>query len=425
MSLRFRLSLLIALLTLGAMTLFALLEYRLFTRSQLEQLELVLERDLERAQSLFSNPLLGASLSGLKEQGFIQQFVNLEGQVIIPPGSTEVLPEADKMRIVEIQGTEMLLAQTVWLSQTGANLGSIRVALDITTTLAARRLLRTSLAVSSLVIASLAVLSGLWLLNRALKPLRELAKEARQIDPARPRMALYEGPKDEVADLAQALNAALSSIRERQEAERANLAEIAHELAAPLSLVAGHLSSLQNQLQDNRLDAAKDAADELLYTSQDLLMLARGELEQKPDFRICDLADVVIKVAKAYPGVETEAIATAQIAGNPERLTQLIRNLLRNAVQASGSASKVRLELSRQAEHFEISVIDQGEGIAAEDLRKIFERFFTKRGGVGVGLSVAKRIAEQHGGDINVSSSLGQGTRFTVSLPSLESMTEV
>ncbi|MCA9835426.1 MAG: HAMP domain-containing histidine kinase [Trueperaceae bacterium] len=424
MSLRFRLSLLLALLTLAAMALFAILEYQLFTRSQLEQLELVLERDLERAQTLFSNPLLGASLTGLKERGFIQQFVNSSGQVVIPPNTTDVLPSVESIRIEKVGEQNMLLAQTVWLSQTGASLGTIRVALDVSSTLSARRILRASLALSSLIIASLTVLSGLWLLNRALKPLRNLAGEARQIDPARPRMAVYRGPQDEVADLALALNGALSSIRERQEAERASLAEIAHELAAPLSLVAGHLSSLQNQLKDSRLDAAKDAADELLYTSQDLLTLARGELEQDPDFKICDLVEVLEKLSRAYPGVTLQAPETARVAGNPDRLMQMVRNLVRNAVQACGSAEKVRLELKQRAEQFELKVIDEGDGIAPEDLTKIFDRFFTKRGGVGVGLSVARRIAQQYGGDINAESSPGLGTTFTVFLPSFDSITE-
>lgn len=424
MSLRFRLSLLVAFITLGAMVLFAVLEYSLFTRSQIEQLELVIERDLERAQSLLTNPLLGANLSELNAQGFIQQFVNNEGVVVIPPAQTMVLPLVTKASLLTVEGQTMLVSQVPWRSTTGATLGSIRAALDVSSAMAVRRNLRRSLLISSVSIAILAVVSGLLILNRALKPLRNLAKEAKQIDPAQPRMAIYDGPNDEVADLANALNSALTGIRERQEAERASLAEVAHELAAPLSLVSGHLNSLQNQLTDARLDSAKDAADELLYTSQDLLTLARGELEQPTDFRICDLGEVVQKVANSYPNVHLTNLNIAQIAGNPERLTQLIRNLVRNAVQATTEEGEVKLELKEKDSNFIVEIKDTGAGIAPADLENIFERFFTKRGGVGVGLSVAKRIAEQHGGDIKVNSELGKGTVFKVELPSLASMTD-
>lgn len=424
MSLRFRLSLLIAFITLSAMTLFAILEYTLFTRSQLEQLELVLERDLERAQSLLTNPLLGASLSGLNQGSFVQQFVNTDGLVVIPPGTKEALPYVEAATIVTLAGNARLVAQIPWVSQDGNTIGSIRGALDISSAIAVRRTLQRSLLLSSVIIAVLAVLSGLWLLRRDLNPLRRLAAEARQIDPAHPRMAVYEGPEDEVAAVAHALNSVLQGIRERQEAERASLAEIAHELAAPLSLVAGHLQSLQKQVNDPRLESAKDAADELLYTSQDLLTLARGELEQALDFKICNLAEVVARVAKAYPTVHLKGLTQAQIAGNGERLTQLIRNLVRNAVQATTDQGDVWLELREQGSMFELEVKDSGAGISEDDLENIFERFFTKRGGVGVGLSVAKRIAKQHGGDIKVESVLGEGTTFVVTLPSLASMTE-
>jgi len=424
MSLRFRLSLLIAFITLSAMVLFAILEYTLFTRSQVEQLELVLERDLERAQSLLTNPLLGASLSGLNEGSFVQQFVNTSGVGGIPPGTQEPLPDFRTASIVHIDEKAMLVSQKPWVSQEGVTIGSIRGALDISSAIAVRRNLRRSLFISSVIIAVLAVLSGLWLLRRDLEPLRRLAQEAKQIDPQHPRMAIYEGPKDEVADVADALNSALQGIRERQEAERASLAEIAHELAAPLSLVAGHLNSLQKQVNDPRLESAKDAADELLYTSQDLLTLARGELEQAADFRVCDLAEVIAKVARAYPTVHLKNLESAMIAGNPERLTQLIRNLVRNAVQATLNQGDVWLELRENEGLFELEIKDSGAGISEDDLANIFDRFFTKRGGVGVGLSVAKRIAKQHGGDISVRSVLNEGTSFSVTLPSLASMTE-
>jgi two-component system, OmpR family, sensor kinase len=421
MTLRLRLSLLIALLSFLAMLLFGTFAYLLFVRQQYRQLESLLLRDLERAQNSFTSPNVGARLS-LEEGSFRQQFVDKTNKVVIPPNPDLELPLETTPTVMRLLNTSFLVGSTAWRLSTGVELGTIRVALDISDALSVRRTLLRSLLLSGLVITASALAVGLWLLRRSLKPLTNLASEARKVNPARPEFANYTGPNDEVADVAHALNIALQGIRKRQEDERASLAEIAHELAAPLTLVAGHLESLSHHVKDSRLEAAKDAADELLYTSQDLLTLARGELEQPLDYSIVNLKDIVAKLSKAYPGIQTELTdESTDVAGSPERLMQLVRNLVRNAVQISKEPSDVCVRLETQKETILLSVTDKGAGIKSEDLTHIFERFYSKRGGVGVGLSIAERIARQHGGSIQVSSVMGEGSVFTVTLPSLHS----
>jgi two-component system, OmpR family, sensor kinase len=421
MTLRLRLSLLITLLSFLAMLLFGTLAYVLFVRQQYRQLESLLLRDLERAQNSFTSPNVGARLS-LEEGSFRQQFVDKTNKVVIPPNPEFVLPLEIKPVVVTFDKTSFLVGSTPWKLSTGTELGTIRVALDISNALGVRRTLLRSLLLSGFVITASALAVGLWLLRRSLRPLSNLASEARKINPANPKLANYRGPNDEVADVAHALNTALEGIRKRQEDERASLAEIAHELAAPLTLVAGHLESLSHHVKDSRLYAAKDAANELLYTSQDLLTLARGELEQTLTYSIVDLKDIVTRLARAYPGIQVELTNdSTDVAGSPERLTQLVRNLVRNAVQVSKEASDVSVRLEAQHNQILLSVTDKGAGIKGEDLPHIFERFYSKRGGVGVGLSIAQRIAKQHGGNIQVSSILGEGSLFTVTLPSLVS----
>lgn len=421
MTLRLRLSLLIALLSFLAMLLFGTFAYLLFVRQQYRQLESLLLRDLERAQNSFTSPNVGARLS-LEEGSFRQQFVDKTNKVVIPPNPEFALPLETKPLVVTFNETSFLVGSTAWKLSTGTELGTIRVALDISDALSVRRTLLRSLLLSGFVITVSALAVGLWLLRRSLKPLTNLASEARKVNPAKPELANYEGPNDEVADVAHALNTALEGIRKRQENERASLAEIAHELAAPLTLVAGHLDSLSHHLKDSRLESAKDAANELLYTSQDLLTLARGELEQTLDYSIVSLKDIVTKLSKAYPEIQIElSHDNTDVAGSPERLMQLIRNLVRNAVQVSKEASDVCVRLEAQSDQILLSVTDKGTGIRSEDLPRIFERFYSKRGGVGVGLSIAQRIAKQHGGAIQVSSTLGEGSAFTLTLPSLVS----
>ncbi len=422
MTLRLRLSLLVTLLSLFVVLLFGTLAYVLFVRQQYRQLESLLLRDLERAQNSFISPAVGSRLSLSEAGSFRQQFVDKSGKVNIPPTATTVLPLQTNPAVMQLGGTSFLIGSTPWQLGSGTELGTIRVALDISDALAVRRNLLRSLLLSGFVITASALGVGLWLLRRSLKPLSNLASEARKVNPAKPAMANYVGPNDEVADVAKALNTALEGIRKRQDDERASLAEIAHELAAPLTLVAGHLESLSNYVKDDRLYAAKDAADELLYTSQDLLTLARGELEQPLSYSIINLKDVAHKLARAYPGIRTEMSSeNTDVVGSPERLTQLVRNLVRNAVQVSKEASDVCVKLETQASNILLTVTDKGAGIKSEELPHIFERFYSKRGGVGVGLSIAQRIAKQHGGDITVSSVIAEGSVFTVTLPNLVS----
>ncbi|MDF1522701.1 MAG: HAMP domain-containing sensor histidine kinase, partial [Trueperaceae bacterium] len=209
------------------------------------------------------------------------------------------------------------------------------------------------------------------------------------------------------------------AIRARQQAERDGLAEVAHELAAPLTVVAGQLRQLASERAgDPRVRAARDAADELLHTSQDLLTLARGELERAPEVSRVDLADVARSVVDAYPGVAwLDGDGDARVFAQADRLRQVVRNLVRNAVQAAG-AERVRVRVAGGRDEVRLSVADDGPGIPPDVLAHVFERFVSGRpGGVGVGLAVAKRIVDAFDGRIEVRSVAGQGTAFEVVLP--------
>ncbi len=423
MTLRLRLSLLTAIIVLLGLGLFGVLADLLFMRQQWRQLEDLLLLDLSRVQTLFQNQQIGARFISESSTDFVVQVVSSAGQPVLPPNAQAVLPLYEQPTLDSFEGKTLFIAAVPWTLASGAVPGTIRIGLDVSKTLLARRSLQRILLLTGLAMAFLTLLLGLLFLQRALKPLGSLAAQAKRLDPAKPQAIAYQGPEDEVAEVAQALSNALADIRKRQEAERSALAEIAHELAGPLTLVAGHLDSLAAQQNyDSRLQAAKEAARELLYTSQDLLTLSRGELERPLELEIFDLAEVVKRIAREYPGVNLVLSGTAEMAGNPQRMAQVARNLVRNAVQAGGSTAGVTLHLQRQGEQLLLEVSDKGPGITAEDLPHVFERFYTRKtkGGVGVGLSVVREIVRQHGGTVTVASSLGRGSRFVVSLPSLD-----
>jgi two-component system, OmpR family, sensor kinase len=420
-SLRTRLSLIMVVVALAGLFFFGALAYGIFVRLQQAQLEALLARELERVMMLMDAPELDARLLSVDRNSAVLQLVTLEGRVVLPLNA-EPLPLRSQPTWVGYGGRTFLVSSLSWRAQ-GRQFGTIRLGLDVSDALAARQALLQSMIGSGLVIALLGMTFGVYSIHRALAPLRAIAAGARGLDPSHPQLARYEGPKDEVADLAEALHTALENIRGRQASERAFLAEIAHELAAPLTLVSAHLDALaKTQGGDPQVRAAREAAHELLYTSQDLLTLARGELERPLELEVLDLAEVLRRIASEYPDVHLALLDQGTVAGDPQRLAQVVRNLVRNAVQASGDAKKVWLSLGRQEGEVRLSVCDEGPGISPEDLPFVFERFYSRQGGTGLGLSIARSLVERHGGTLSVRSDAG--CCFTMTLPSLAASLE-
>jgi two-component system, OmpR family, sensor kinase len=419
----------LGLIVLGALLLAVagtvLLVDQLFGRSQRESLEDLLERDLQRVQALVAAGTLGADFVEQGAGGVRLQFVSNAGTVLLAADAADPIPLArTPVRSVSGERAE-LVGSAAWRLPSGLEIGTIRMALDVAEADANRATLRLSLLFAGGLLAVVAGALAWGLVSGALRPLADLARQAAAVDPVRPSLARYRGPDDEVAELARALNVALEAIAERQQAERDALAEVAHELAAPLTVVAGELRQLATARPDDpRVRAAREAADELLHTSQDLLTLARGELDRVPDLSVVDLAEVARGVVDAYPGVAFAADgADARVFAQPDRLRQVARNLVRNAVQAAG-AERVRVAVEGGPE-VRMRVADDGPGMTPEALARVFDRYVSGRaGGAGVGLTVARRIVASFDGRIAASSEPGRGATFEVTLPGWSSQVE-
>ncbi len=398
---------------------------QLLGRAQHDSLVDLLERDLQRVQALVAAGTLGESFVEQGAGGVRLQFVSNAGTVLLAADATDPIPLARAPVRSESGERAELVGSAAWLLPSGLTIGTIRMALDVTEADADRATLRLNLLFAGSLLAVVAGALAWGLVSGVLRPLADLARQAAAVDPARPRLARYRGPDDEVAELARALNVALEAIAERQQAERDALAEVAHELAAPLTVVAGELRQLAAVRPDDpRVRAAREAADELLHTSQDLLTLARGELDRAPDLSVVDLAAVARGVTGAYPGVAFVADGSdARVFAQPDRLRQVARNLVRNAVQAAG-AERVRVAVAGGPE-VRLRIDDDGPGLAPEALARVFDRYVSGRaGGVGVGLTVARRIVASFDGHIDVRSEPGQGTTFEVVLPGWSSQVE-
>jgi two-component system OmpR family sensor kinase/two-component system sensor histidine kinase BaeS len=233
-------------------------------------------------------------------------------------------------------------------------------------------------------------------------------------------------------EMAEALEAA-----DRQRREL--LADVAHELRTPLTIIQGNLEGLRDGVYDpspDHLDLVLDETRNLSRLVEDLRLLAlaeAGQLRMKPE--MLDVRQLLVDVRDAFTAQVDEAGISLAVEvsspvpplhADPQRLGQVLGNLLANSLQHTPSGGLVTLGAEADSEWREVQlwVADTGEGIPAEDLPYLFDRFYRtdksrtrSTGGAGLGLPIARQLVRAHGGRIGVESQLGQGTRFTVALP--------
>jgi len=241
--------------------------------------------------------------------------------------------------------------------------------------------------------------------------------------------------QDEVARLIEALNRTFDSLQASFERIQRFSADAAHELNTPLTALRG---SIEVCLGRERTTAEYQAVlteclEQITTLSRllkDLLLLARpGTAEQRrlmAPVNASDLVDQVVRQARAAnagSAVRVDCDIQPDIVLNASEglLRRLCHNLVDNALRFSGKAGAVSISLRRQADAAVLEVRDQGIGIAAADLDRIFEPFYqveeSRSVGTGLGLAIVAWIVELHGGAITVESTPGQGTRFRVTLP--------
>lgn len=293
--------------------------------------------------------------------------------------------------------------------------------------------------------ALLAGLSSLFLVDRMLSPLRSINENAQTIGGGNLEGRLPVVGDDEFAGLATTLNGMLARLeeafrleqattrrlRETVDQQRRFTADASHELKTPLATIKAHtglLSHLQDEDDKESVGAIGDAANRMTGLVNDLLVLARadgGSLVAKS--APVDLAEAVNSAvcAVSINGVEVRPSPRPLIVnGNGEALTRLFINLLDNAKKYAGTTEPVEIAFAKRGNSAEIAVVDRGVGIAPEHLPRLFDRFYrpdtsrtSETGGTGLGLAICREIAAAHGGSIEVASTVGKGTTFTVVLP--------
>lgn len=289
------------------------------------------------------------------------------------------------------------------------------------------------------VVVFLALAGGWFITGALLNPVRRISQTAKRITAE--NLGARIPPRavdDELGELITTMNGMIGRLQESFGQMRQFLMNVAHELRTPLTIIKGESElALSRQLtQDEARELLSSHLRESVRMSRivdELLLLAKAEAGQitldktrvNLDRLLADLhEDALILAAGQELTVSLGSNPPLVVTGDQARLRQLLRILLTNAIQYTEPGGTIRIESGRTDRDAEIRIIDDGIGIPAESLDRIFEPFFRtdaardrSHSGSGLGLPIARWIAHSHHGEIRVQSSIGTGSRFTVVLP--------
>jgi signal transduction histidine kinase len=266
-------------------------------------------------------------------------------------------------------------------------------------------------------------------------PLREMAAVAGAMAAGEPGHQVAVTTADEVGELAQAFNRMTAQLAETDRLRRDVIANVSHELRTPLGALQATLENVVEGVSDAdpqtlaTMLAQTKRLGRLVAQLLDLSRLEAGEqrFEIRP-FAVRDVLDGAAREARLHAPPDVvfaiDSPAELQAAGDAERIHQVVSNLVENAVRFSPRPGCVTLRAAGNGATVSFVVEDEGPGIAAEDLDRVFERFRRGdgaprggSGGAGLGLAIARWIVDLHGGEIRAERRDPQGTRFVVTLP--------
>ena len=290
---------------------------------------------------------------------------------------------------------------------------------------------------------------GWALTNRLLRRIDVIAEAASRVSASedlKTRLP-YDGPMDEIGRLTAVFNQMMCRLEHLFSVQQRFVGDVSHELRTPLTAIRGHIDLIRRYGMDpDSLEAVECEVTRMNRMVNDLLLLAKADyggltLTQRP----VDLDDLVSEAYRSSRGltksrnlkVTIRDYEPVRVMGDPDRLLQLLLNLVSNAIKFTPDGGEIAISLRHTGTEAVLEVADTGIGISEEDQKRVFDRFFQAdssrvrgdglgRGeGVGLGLSIAKWIAEAHHGRIAVQSTVGEGTTFTIYLPLLEPVSEV
>ena len=303
-----------------------------------------------------------------------------------------------------------------------------------------------TLALGSILTIVIAISGGLWLADRAMRPVHAITQAARTIGDTDLNLRLNMKGKDELAELANMFDGMLARLQRAFERQRQFVADASHELRTPLTIVnlesSRALAGKRTPQEYQRALGVIHSENEFMsHLVGDLLTLARMDAGQLVmDHTRLDLSDVALEAVerlahlaeKKHLHLEAGELPEVYILGDRQYLQQMLSNLIENGIKyTTGPEKHVRVETGLDGDEVWVRVSDNGEGIPAEFLPHLFTRFYRvdkarsreesdQQGGTGLGLSIVDWIVKAHEGEIRVFSEPGTGTSFEARFKSAE-----
>jgi signal transduction histidine kinase len=294
-----------------------------------------------------------------------------------------------------------------------------------------------SLGLAILAAGLLALLITFILAQSILQPIGALTQATRKLEQGDLSQRVRTDSNGEVGELARAFNAMADSLERLEQLRRNMVTDVAHELRTPLSNIRGYLEALKDGMIQPTPKAMSSLHEEALLLSrlvddlQELALAEAGQLHiQRQAVLVTDVIErAVLATGQAAQAKQIDLIIHAPaslppIDTDPERLGQILRNLLNNAIAYTPNGGKISIVSQVNGDWLEIHIQDTGIGISAEDLPYVFERFYRadksrtrSTGGAGLGLSIVKQLVEACGGKVTITSKINEGTTVILQLP--------
>ena len=286
------------------------------------------------------------------------------------------------------------------------------------------------LLLSLLMLGGSAIFLSLVFSKKLTKPVKGLTEGVTAISEGNLKKRVVIPGQDEIGMLSHAFNRMAQTLETQESLRKKITANIAHELRTPMSIIRGELEGMMDGFiptDREHLESLYAEIKRLMHILEGIEELARAEASSLTlRKQTVDLAAFLGNIAGRFrqtfheKGVLLEMQCEEGLTANadPDRLSQVIMNLLGNALNATTKGGRVLIKAERNDTELAIEILDSGCGIAQKDLPFIFERFYKgKHGGLGLGLTIVRELVEAHGGRIEARSELGKGSSFTVFLP--------
>jgi signal transduction histidine kinase len=378
-------------------------------------------------------------------QSLVEDTADVTGtRIILAAGNGTVIGDSAK-ELLGMNYTDLSVSplELIWFQEV---VGRAYIILDPTAKASVAPFLRLSASINRSLLLGGSLAIGIALLltfvlsRRMMSPIGVLAGAARRLGRGDLSQRVRLQGEGEVASLAQAFNSMAGDLEYAEQLRRNMVADVAHELRTPLSNIQGYLEAIRDGMVEPDAAAIRSLNEEtsllsrLVNELQELSLAEAGEL--KLVYQVEDITNLVKQAVTPWqPQLAAGEISLSfelpddlpLVNIDWQRVNEVLHNILENAVAHTHRGGTIKVAASHKGKWVEVSVSDTGEGIPAEDLPHVFERFYRvdksrarATGGSGLGLTIAKRLIEAHGGTIVVQSKLGEGSRFSFTLPVAE-----